>query len=146
MFGCCQTRKKRKHTKRLRKESLHKKRTTNVIEPYEDCKTQAEFTKLFMSEAIVCGPCGKAFILKEDEIVAYCGGCYKFLHCGIAGKCIGPNCSYTIKGEKYSQSWCIKCVPQTVMINITNNCATGDCLCQECIDDIRTPKVYKKKI
>ena len=108
--------------------------------------SQKEFSSLFWKEVLTCGTCNHSFVLKEHEIVAYCGGCYKFLHCGIAGKCVGPNCNYLIKNKIHKDSWCLKCIPKDIIINIENvgdiNC---DCLCQECYDDPNTPNQYKRK-
>ena len=143
---CCYTKgRKRRDKKGDNAPKLHKVRKS-IIEPYEACQTSTEFTELFMSEIITCGPCGKAFTLRQDEVVAYCGGCFKFLHCNIAGKCVGPNCSYKIKDEDYRQTWCKSCVPQTIIINIEDNGPRKDCLCQECLDDPATHKKYKQKI
>ena len=75
-------------------------------------KLQKNLQKCFLGEVLSCGICKKAFSLRQHEVVAYCGGCYKFLHCGIAGKCVGPNCSFTIKGEQYRQTWCQKLCSQ----------------------------------
>ena len=99
-----------------------------------------------LEEVIPCGFCKQLFTLKDDKIVGCCSGCYKFMHCGIAGSCIGPNCTHVINGEVYRQSWCIACVPKTVIINLENMGKNKDCLCQECLDDPKTPNAYKKKI
>jgi len=108
--------------------------------------TSQEFTEQFMGEVLSCGICNKAFTLRDNQIAAYCGGCYQFMHCGIAGNCIGPNCTYIIKNEVYRQSWCKECVPKTVIINLENLGEGKDCLCQECLDDPETPNAYKKNI
>jgi len=112
----------------------------------DDTLTSKEFTNKFMGEVISCGTCNKAFPLRDNQVVAYCGGCYKFMHCGIAGSCVGPNCTYRIKDELYRQSWCKNCVPKTVSINLEDLGAGKDCLCQECLDDPQTPKAYKRYI
>lgn len=142
MMFCCYTKRKQKQAREL---SLHKKRKKiDPIEIYNECQTQQEFTSLFLSEVITCGPCGKAFTLRQDQVIAYCGSCFQFLHCNIAGKCVGPNCSYTIKGQEYKQTFCISCVPKTIIINLEKNGPSGSCLCQECLDDPRTKKCYKR--
>ena len=64
------------------------------VKPTEQPKTSRELTELFWGEALTCGICKQTFTLRQHEVVAYCGGCYKFLHCGIAGKCVGPNCPF----------------------------------------------------
>ena len=112
----------------------------------DDTLTSQEFTEQFMGEVLACGICNKAVTLRDNQIAAYCGGCYQFMHCGIAGNCIGPNCTYRIKNEIYRQSWCKNCVPKTVIINLENIGEGKDCLCQECLDDPKTPKTYKKNI
>ena len=134
MFCCSQ-----KHIVLPRRNQ--KKDTSYII---DDTLTSQEFTDQFMGEVLSCGTCKKAFTLRDNQIVAYCGGCYQFMHCGIAGSCVGPNCTYRIGNEIYRQSWCINCVPKTVLINTEN--IGKDCLCQECLDDPRTPNPYKKKI
>ena len=113
----------------------------------EQPKTTKEFTEMFLGEVLSCGICKKAFSLRQHELVAYCGGCYKFLHCGIAGKCVGPNCSFTIKGEQYRQTWCQNCVPKNYLINLQKIGSTEcNCLCQECADDPSTDKKFKRMI
>ena len=129
----------------------------NKIIPYEKTihshsykeqpKTTKEFTEMFLGEVLTCGTCKKSFSLRQNEVVAYCGGCYKFLHCGIAGKCVGPNCKFNIRGEIYKQTWCLSCIPKNYIINIQNiGNPTCDCLCLECSDDPTTPNKYKSLI
>mgnify|MGYP000362554416 CR=1 FL=1 len=96
----------------------------------------------FMCEVLSCGTCNKAFSLRENKLSALCGGCNKFLHCGIAGKCVGPNCGNSF----HRLTWCKKCVPKTVSINLLDMDEGTDCLCQECLDDPVTHRKYKKKI
>ena len=109
--------------------------------------TQKEFTEMFFGEVLSCGICNKAFSLRQHEVVAYCGGCYKFLHCGIAGKCVGPNCSFTIKGEQYRQTWCQNCIPKNFIINLQKiGSPECDCLCMECADDPNTNHKFKRMI
>ena len=96
----------------------------------------------FLSEVLTCGTCKKAFSLRENKLSAICGGCNQFLHCGIAGKCVGPNCGNSV----HRLSWCIKCVPKTVLINLHDLGPGKECLCQECLDDPLTHSSYKQKI
>ena len=112
----------------------------------DDTLTSKEFTDQFMSEVLACGFCNKAFTLRDNQIAAYCGGCYQFMHCGIAGNCVGPNCTYKINNEIYRQSWCKNCVPKTVIINLDNLGEGQHCLCQVCLDDPETPQAYKMKV
>ena len=135
MFCCSQ-----KNKVSPRSES---KKNSYVI---DDTLTTQEFTKQFMSEVLACGICNKVFTLRDNQIAAYCGGCYQFMHCGIAGNCIGPNCTYRIKNEIYRQSWCKECVPKQIIINLEDLGEGKDCLCQECLDDPETPKVYKRTV
>ena len=122
----------------------------NIVLPRRNQKKDNDYaidtgpTRELLGEVLSCGTCKKAFPLRDNQIVAYCDGCYQFMHCGIAGSCVGPNCTYRIGNEIYRQSWCINCVPKTVLINTEN--IGKDCLCQECLDDPRTPNPYKKKI
>ena len=113
----------------------------------DDALTSKEFTELFLDEELACGICDSTFSLRQNELVATCGGCYKFLHCGIAGKCVGPNCNFIIKGTDYRESWCINCVPKTIVINIENTGSVEcDCLCRVCLDDPSTSNKFKRKI
>ena len=99
-------------------------------------------SKDFLDECIACGTCHKVFSLQQNELSAICGGCNKFLHCGIAGQCIGPNCGNSL----HRLTWCKKCVPKTIIINLRDLGPGKDCLCQECLDDPDTHSCYKKKI
>ena len=108
----------------------------------EKFKTEKPTHIEFLSEVLTCGTCKKAFSLRQNELSAICGGCNQFLHCGIAGKCVGPNCGNSF----HRLSWCIKCVPKTVLINLNNLGPGKDCLCQECLDDPLTHNSYKRKI
>ena len=124
--------------------SHHKKNRISPKNTYKinDSLSTTKITDKFMNEHIACGTCHKIFSLHQNKLTAICGGCNQFLHCGIAGKCIGPNCGNSF----HRLSWCIKCVPKTVMINLQDLGPDKDCLCQECLDDPLTPSCYKKKI
>ena len=127
------------------KNSKIKNTKINNSSIINDQLTSKEFTELFLDETLVCGNCNKSFKLKEHELVASCGGCHKFLHCGIAGKCVGPNCLFKIKGEDYRETWCVKCVPNNIMINVVDiGSISNDCLCRECLNDPKTPKKFKR--
>ena len=126
-------------------DETYKPKTKSTI--IDDQLTSKEFTEQFIGEVLSCGTCDKAFTLRENAIVASCGGCYKFLHCGIAGKCVGPNCLFKIKGIDYRETWCVNCVPKNAIINIENiGTVECDCLCRECLDDPKTPNKFKRKI
>ena len=122
-----------KRTKIYPKETYVKK-----VKEVEDNLDESNY----LSEVLTCGTCKKAFSLRQNELSAICGGCNQFLHCGIAGKCVGPNCGNSF----HRLSWCIRCVPKTVIINLQDVGPDKDCLCQECLDDPLTPKCYKRKI
>ena len=64
------------------------------------------FSELFMGESYLVVFVKKAFTLRENELVAYCGGCYQFLHCGISGKCVGPNCFYDTRQSIHTNLVC----------------------------------------
>ena len=108
----------------------------------EEEGTKRNSSNKFLDERIPCGTCHKIFSLQQNELSALCGGCNQFLHCGIAGKCVGPNCGNSF----HRLSWCKKCVPKTVIINLQDLGPDKDCLCQECLDDPTTPSCYKKNI
>uniref|UniRef100_A0A6C0CDQ8 Uncharacterized protein n=1 Tax=viral metagenome TaxID=1070528 RepID=A0A6C0CDQ8_9ZZZZ len=134
---CCS----KKRVYKIHPEKQKVKRPTII----EDQLSRQEFTEQFIGEVLSCGTCNKSFSLRENELVATCGGCYKFLHCGIAGKCVGPNCLFKIKGEDYRETWCVKCVPNNIMINVVDiGSINNDCLCRECLNDPKTPKKFKR--
>ena len=124
--------------------SHHKKNKVSPKNTYkiDDSLSTTKITDKFMNEHIACGTCHKVFSLHQNKLTAICGGCNKFLHCGIAGKCVGPNCGNSF----HRLSWCKKCVPKTIIINLQGLGPNKDCLCQECLDDPKTPSCYKKKI
>ena len=124
--------------------SYHKKNRVSPKNTYkiDDSLSTTKLTDKYMNEHIACGTCHKVFSLHQNKLTAICGGCNQFLHCGIAGKCIGPNCGNSF----HRLSWCKKCVPKTIIINLQDLGPTKDCLCQECLDDPKTPSCYKKKI
>ena len=124
--------------------SYHKKNRVSPKNTYkiDNSLSTTKLTDKFMNEHIACGTCHKVFSLHQNKLTAICGGCNQFLHCGIAGKCIGPNCGNSF----HRLSWCKKCVPKTIIINLQDLGPNKDCLCQECLDDPKTPSCYKKKI
>ena len=89
-------------------------------------------TEEFIKECISCYHCKKIFNLESNEIKIHCAGCNQFFHCGIAGKCIGPNCNMdTLLGTNHKLSWCIHCVPK-LPINCEKENGIGDCICRDC--------------
>tara|TARA_Y100001970_G_C13847836_1_gene657798 strand:- start:40 stop:438 length:399 start_codon:yes stop_codon:yes gene_type:complete len=111
-----------------------------------DIEINQSFNKWNKYEFIECGICKQSFSLNEEQIVTSCTGCNKMLHCGIAGRCIGPNCLEILDNQHIRNPWCINCVPKNIIINIQNNNINGDCLCNQCCNDKRVPKMYRKKI
>lgn len=156
-MSCCSKKKTDKKEKRMRKKYGPKLSTdksdkkgsygTNVVHPLpKNVRVSQGYVDSLMSEVILCGSCKKAFSLRADEIVGSCGGCNKMLHCGIAGKCIGPNCTILRGSDLLRLTWCYECVPKKFIINNENNNIKGDCLCQECSEEESVPKSYKRKI
>ena len=128
----------------IKKKRIVPKKVSYLIDDKisKDDRVSKDITDKYMNERISCGTCHNVFCLHQNKLTAICGGCNQFLHCGIAGKCIGPNCGNSF----HRLSWCKKCVPKTVIINLQDLGPTKDCLCQECLDDPKTPSCYKKKI
>jgi hypothetical protein len=89
-------------------------------------KQKEEFHEKFIKEIIPCGHCNKKFNLGSNELQINCGGCDKFFHCHIGGKCKGGNCSIEMPdGTIEHLSYCLNCCnPYTI-----NN---GYCLCNNC--------------
>ena len=168
-MSCCSFKKNRKSKKykRDRNNEVRYKKRRNAIVPEEikespiekkvsfkepdnkrtkNLRVSTEFVDELMNEVILCGSCNKAFSLRSNEIVGNCGGCNKFLHCGIAGKCVGPNCSVKVGNEVCRLTWCYDCVPKNFLINLGKNNIHGDCLCLECSNDENVPKMYKRKM
>jgi hypothetical protein len=85
-----------------------------------------EFHEKFIKEIIPCGFCSNKFNLGSNELQICCGGCDKFFHCHIGGKCQGENCSIIMPdGSVEYISYCLNCCdPYT-----TKN---GFCICNNC--------------
>ena len=65
------------------------------------------------------------FNLDSNELKVHCNICNKFFHCGIAGECIGKDCSVIdTLGNKHRARYCINCVSK-IYSNRT-------CLCKDC--------------
>jgi len=126
--------------------NIHSDEKPLVLNDKKNFKVSQDFVDSLMCELIQCGTCNELFSLGSDKIVGNCGGCNKFLHCGIAGKCIGPNCCINRNDKKHRLTWCNDCVPKKFIINLTNNNINGDCLCFECSTDENVPKIYKSLI
>ncbi len=104
-----------------------------------------EFNELYNSNNITCYNCKGVFQLKSCMIKGQCTGCDNYFHCGI-NTCIGHNCKYEINNSIYRNKWCNNCIPNSIIMNIDNKRYKDICLCQVCLDDTKTPSIYKKKI
>ena len=118
-------------TRRKIKQKKYKKK--NKVYPELSREDVQEMTtETFIKECICCQNCKQIFSLGSNEIKIHCEGCQKFFHCGIAGKCMGPNCTgTTINGEKHSLSWCVNCVPK-IEGNEEKKDGIGTCVCNLC--------------
>ena len=89
---------RRKQDKKIRKKyKIHPEPVEKTMPSVYD-KPFREIGEIIGKEKIKCGVCSQIFSLNEGEIVGSCVGCDRFLHCGIAGKCIGDDCKYIING------------------------------------------------
>jgi hypothetical protein len=89
-------------------------------------KQREEFHNRFIREIISCGYCNEKFNLGSNKLQINCGGCDKFFHCHIAGKCKGKNCSIEMpNGSIEYISYCMDC---SDILTIKN----GYCLCKKC--------------
>jgi hypothetical protein len=133
-MSCFSGRKKEKRIKRRYK--IHPEPVENKpvkrTEPSVYDKPFKEIGEIIGKEKIKCGVCSQIFSLNEGKIVGSCVGCDRFLHCGIAGKCIGEDCTYIIQEEECRATWCVSCVPIELSINQKNNNIDGDCICRNC--------------
>ena len=121
-----------KREKRIRKKYKIHPEPVEKTRPSVYDKPFREIGEIIGKEKIKCGVCSQIFSLNEGEIVGSCVGCDRFLHCGIAGKCIGDDCKYIINGVECRATWCIICVPGNESINKRNNNIDGDCICKNC--------------
>ena len=101
----------------------------NKIDLMKRKAQEREFQEKFCSEILQCGICLEKFNLGQNMIISECAGCNIFLHCGIAGKCIGDDCSCIVDGKKESLTYCVRCVNPYLKINLRDN---GQCLCKKC--------------
>jgi len=126
-MSCCSGRKQDK--KILRKYRVH---PVPVKRPSVYERPLTEIGEIIGKEMIQCGVCAETFSLNQGKIIGSCVGCDKFLHCGIAGKCIGDDCRYIIHGVEHRATWCLACVPMKYEINQKNNNIDGGCICKKC--------------
>ena len=125
---------KDKIIKRVKRESIYPK----IIEENQSKRSRQVFIQKFLGEIISCGACQAQFNSDAYELKISCGSCHKFFHCGIAGACVGPNCSIILDGKKESLKYCLGCVNLKLKINVLNN---GQALCKTCEID---PSIDKK--
>tara|TARA_B100000900_G_C20596750_1_gene723759 strand:+ start:2215 stop:2610 length:396 start_codon:yes stop_codon:yes gene_type:complete len=122
----------KKQEKRIRRKYKVHPELVKKTRPSVYDKPVKEIGEMIGREQIKCGVCSQIFSLSEGKIVGSCVGCDRFLHCGIAGKCIGEDCKYIIHGKECRATWCLSCVPIELSINQTNNNIDGDCICKNC--------------
>ena len=126
--------------KRIKRHSIYPKH--DVIKENKkkldlERQQQVDFTNKFCEEIYPCGGCNNEFKLSERKLNVHCYECNKFFHCGIAGACIGENCSVMLEGKKESLKYCMACVNPYLQINIMDN---GQSLCKKCEVDPSTDK------
>ena len=129
-MSCCSRRGQEKKIGKKYKvhpEPIKRKKDSTVYD-----KSSKDIGEIIGKEKIQCGVCEEFFLLNDGKIVGSCVGCDRFLHCGIAGKCIGEDCKYIIGGKECRATWCLSCVPMDKEINHKNNNIEGDCICKNC--------------
>ena len=85
-----------------------------------------KFHDEFIKEIIPCGFCNEKFNLGSNELQINCGGCDKFFHCHIGGKCRGDDCCIQMPtGEIERISYCLNCCDSYTAKN-------GYCICNKC--------------
>ena len=88
-------------------------------------KVDAKFMDKFIKEAMVCGHCKEIFNLDSNKLKVHCNICNKFFHCGIAGECIGEDCTVLDSfGNIHRARYCLGCVSKTFK--------NDKCLCKDC--------------
>jgi len=120
---CCAGKKRAKEKmKKYKKGSIWR---DNQVHPMSNEKVNNEYIDLFRREVIFCGCCNQKFNLGSNELKIHCNTCEKFYHCGIAGECIGKDCSIiTPDGSVHRASYCRGCAQK----NYSNN----TCICKDC--------------
>ena len=117
------------YNKNTPKESRRDTMKKNKDELMKRKEQEREFQEKFCAEILQCGICLEKFNLGQNKIISECAGCNIFLHCGIAGKCIGDDCSCIVDGKKESLTYCVRCVNPYLKVNLRDN---GQCLCKKC--------------
>ena len=116
---CCH---KKNHKKKFKK--FEKKYGKNEVLPFtQELKIIDENETLFIKNKLLCSGCNKSYEKLDDFII--CGGCEKYFHCKIAGKCIGKNCmNLGFDGEIHRTQYCYCCIQLYYGGN--------KCLCRNC--------------
>ena len=119
---CCSGRKRAKKKIKKYKPDIWK---TNQVHPLANEKVDKEFIETMSNECLSCNKCKGIFTLRSEKIKIHCASCEKFYHCGIAGGCIGVDCSSRLDNGTYHR------------LNYCNSCAyeiykNGTCLCKDC--------------
>jgi hypothetical protein len=114
---------RRKERNRQRRNAIHQE--TESTEDSVEVKYIPSFMESFLRESMHCGKCRGMFSLSTNELKIHCNLCNEFFHCGIAGECVGEDCSITKPdGTKHRASYCIGCVDKMY--------SNGKCLCKDC--------------
>jgi len=109
--------------KRYRKNKVVPEKQKLPEGDYE--KVDAKFMDKFIKEAMVCGHCKEIFNLDSNKLKVHCNICNKFFHCGIAGECIGEDCTVLDSfGNIHRARYCLGCVSKTFK--------NEKCLCKDC--------------
>ena len=128
-MSCCFGRRLKRLEKRANRHRIYPEPVN--VKVFDDMSIQ-DIGASIGKEYIECGVCCQSFTLNDGHIVGSCVGCDRFLHCGIAGKCIGVDCRYLIYDKVCRATWCLKCVSMKEEINQKNNTIDGDCICINC--------------
>lgn len=79
----------------------------------------------FMDQLVRCHKCKRTYSLNENKVNMLCNGCSNMFCCGIAGECIGENCSIKINGIIHRSRYCIMCSKH--IINLGKICKCKKC-------------------
>jgi hypothetical protein len=105
------------------KKTKNKKFKKNKIVPYN----KPVINTPLCEELLLCNKCNKLFT--ADKIKIHCSECLKFYHCGVAGRCIGKECTIKTGTNKHSLGYCLTCVDLKLSINCDK---TNRCICKTC--------------
>lgn len=119
-MSCCSKR----STKKIKKYSK------NIVIPYDPSVPVRVYKEQLQNEIIQCFACKENFALRDNKLTIHCSGCYNFFHCGIAGKCIGEDCTHIMNIITKNESYCNGCA--SIIINDTT------CICKTCSKKSKT--------